>query len=230
MIAVLVSIFFILTPNIYAGNQNPYSIINSLPNEVILTIPIIETPSTSYLRTRIEGLPIYSPTKKVKKITLSNKTTENRDFIRLMESCSNKIQKNLKEDEIIPLELLLSQSILESNWGKSRFAIEGNNFFGMRTWNPKKSQLKPLENPDADFGLVVYKSACDSVADYIHNLNTSDKYANLREIRKIELTLWGEVDSLRLANGLKKYSEQGSHYIEKVKKKILILRDKKYKN
>ena len=67
MIAVLVSIFFILTPDIYAGNQNPYSIINSLPNEVILTIPIIETPSTSYLRTRTEGLPIYSSTKKVKK-------------------------------------------------------------------------------------------------------------------------------------------------------------------
>ena len=100
----------------------------------------------------------------------------------------------------------------------------------MRTWDKNKKQIKPLKNPDAEFGLVVYQTPCDSVADYIENLNTSENYQIFRDIRSIELSLWGHVDAVNLANGLRSYSEQKSLYISKVKKKIRALRKKGYLN
>ena len=152
----------------------------------------------------------------------------NNDFVKMIQSCSANIQKNFDSRDYIPIDLILAQAILESNWGKSRFAIEGNNFFGIRTWDSKRRQLKPLKNPNANFGLVVYKTPCDSVSDYIDNLNKSDNYQIFRDIRRIELALWGHVDAISLANGLRSYSEQKSLYISKVKKKIRIIRKRGY--
>tara|TARA_B100000686_G_scaffold114129_1_gene121683 strand:+ start:1670 stop:2197 length:528 start_codon:yes stop_codon:yes gene_type:complete len=156
--------------------------------------------------------------------------SSNKDFVKLIKGCSDEIQEQYEVNNTIPVELVLAQAILESNWGKSRFAIQGNNFFGMRTWDKKKKQMKPLKNPDAEFGLVVYQTPCDSVADYIENLNTSENYQIFRDIRSIELSLWGHVDAVNLANGLRSYSEQKSLYISKVKKKIRALRKKGYLN
>ena len=159
-----------------------------------------------------------------------NADSENQNFVNLITSCSNKIQKDFKKEDIVPIELVLAQSILESNWGKSRFAKKGNNYFGIRTWDPERAQLKPLKRPDADFGLVVYRYPCDSVADYLDNLNTSDKYVIFRKIRQLEIALWGQVDPIRLASGLKQYSEQRAGYVKKIKRKIALIKKKKYTN
>ena len=36
----------------------------------------------------------------------------------------------------IPYEMITARAFaLESGWGTSRFAVDGNNLFGIRTWN-----------------------------------------------------------------------------------------------
>ena len=35
----------------------------------------------------------------------------------------------------IPIEIIVGQASLESDWGKSRFAIQGNNLYGMRQYD-----------------------------------------------------------------------------------------------
>ena len=35
--------------------------------------------------------------------------------------------------------MIIGQAALESGWGKSRFATEGNNLFGIRTWKEEVS-------------------------------------------------------------------------------------------
>ena len=147
------------------------------------------------------------------------------DFKSLIINCSDKIQKNFTPFEYVPSELVLAQAILESNWGNSRFAKEGNNYFGMRTWDPSKKQIKPLKRPNADFGLIVYSSACESVKDYISNLNNSDQYESFRKIRELEIKLWGKADPKVLAKGLGNYSEEKGEYINKVIDKIRILQN-----
>jgi Bax protein len=142
------------------------------------------------------------------------------DFIKKISSCAEKIQNEYPLEERVPIKLIVAQAVLESNWGKSRFAIEGNNFFGIRTWDLTRSHLKPLANSESKFGLVVYSDMCSSVKDYLFVLNTSEKYSNLRRIRFIELKLWGSVDPILLAKHLEFYSEEGDIYVAKVVSQI----------
>ena len=39
--------------------------------------------------------------------------------------------------DIIPVSLAIAQAAIESGWGTSRFALEGNALFGQWTWGKK---------------------------------------------------------------------------------------------
>ena len=76
---------------------------------------------------------------------------------------------------------------IESGWGTSRFSVEGNNLFGIRTWDLKSDHMKPKEVKDAKFGLKKYATKCDSVKDMIRNLNTHTAYTDFRVERSNQL-------------------------------------------
>ena len=137
-------------------------------------------------------------------------------FIEKVSSCSDKIQDGIDLIKKIPKKLIVAQAIMESNWGRSRFAKEGNNYFGMRTWDLTKPHMKPKLKKESTFGLVIYPNMCASVEDYIYNLNVSGKYSELRKARMIEVKLWNSVDPIVLAKYLGSYSEEGPTYVKKI--------------
>ena len=47
--------------------------------------------------------------------------------------------------------------------------------------------MKPLDLPDANFGVKKYKTKCDSVKDMIRILNTHPAYENFRIERKKQI-------------------------------------------
>ena len=77
----------------------------------------------------------------------------------------------------IPIILVQAQAIQESNWGRSRFAKEGNNFFGIKEFDLTEPHMKAKERLDAHWGLRKYNSMCDSVEDYMNLLSTSYNYS-----------------------------------------------------
>lgn len=106
----------------------------------------------------------------------------------------------------VPVSLIMAQGALESAWGGSRFALEGNNLFGIWTWN--KTGLVPAEREEGKIhSVAAYASLLDSVRAYILMINRLPAYSGLREIRE------DTMDSLSLANGLLRYSERGSDYV-----------------
>ena len=64
-----------------------------------------------------------------------NSFSNNASFVKDIVNCTKDIQADYEVENRIPNDLILAQAILESSWGKSRFAREGNNYFGMRTWD-----------------------------------------------------------------------------------------------
>ena len=80
----------------------------------------------------------------------------------------------------VPTSIIIAMAGIESAWGSSRFSIEGNNIFGIRTWDLTTDHMKPKEVPDAKFGLKKYKTKCDSVKDMIRILNTHQAYTEFR--------------------------------------------------
>lgn len=111
----------------------------------------------------------------------------------------------LKRVDVVPVSLALSQAVLESGWGGCHHARTQNSPFGMM-----KTATK----------LIQYDSLGSSVASYIHNLNTHPAYNTMRQIRFDMRRRNENLCSLRLADGLLKYSELGAVYTAKIKRLI----------
>ncbi len=122
--------------------------------------------------------------------------------------------------DIIPVnrEILLAQAALESGWGNSRFALEGKNLFGMRTYDLTEPHMLPSNKPKK-WGVKVYEHECDSVLHYINTLNNHHAYEKYRELRDN-----GETDPFIMVETLEAYASD-VHYFAKVKGIIKKMRE-----
>ena len=108
-------------------------------------------------------------------------------FIKATGRCVEYINYTTDKMSRVPTSIIIAMAGIESGWGTSRFATEGNALFGVRTWDPRTPQMKPLELPDADFGVKKYRNKCDSVRDMIRILNTHPAYELFRERKEQQI-------------------------------------------
>jgi len=119
----------------------------------------------------------------------------------------------------VPPSLALAQAANESAWGTSRFARQGNNFFGLRSTDG--SGLVPKRRArGAAFRVAAYATPRESVRAYIETLNTQLAYRRLWEIRAEDRRQGRKPSGLRLANGLQSYSERGETYVRLIQSMI----------
>jgi uncharacterized FlgJ-related protein len=122
--------------------------------------------------------------------------------------------------DIIPAGLAIAQAANESAWGNSRFAREGNNLFGIWTYDPAKG-IKPRNRAAGKTHLVrVYDDIGESVRSYMHNLNSHPAYQALRTERARLRAAGKPLDAIVLAGGLSKYSELGEEYVKRIRTMI----------
>ena len=122
-------------------------------------------------------------------------------FVRAMHKCIDYINFTTPKDKRVPWEMIIGQAALESGWGTSRFATEGNNLFGIRTWKEDVAHLLPQGVEKwPGWGVKVFASKCDSVKYYIDLLNNHSAYKKFRELRKTTN------DSMKLIKTLDKFS------------------------
>ncbi len=126
-----------------------------------------------------------------------------------------------KRVDIIPEELALTQAAVESNWGTSRFAREGNNLFG--EWCHKVCcGIIPSERPkDMEHEVKKFDSVNSSVSSYMRNLNTHPVYNGFRESRRKLREAGKPLDGLVLAAGLLRYSSKHEKYVKLVRDMIV---------
>jgi uncharacterized FlgJ-related protein len=137
-------------------------------------------------------------------------------FITQVQMCA-KFHGNYEHTpKYIPEEIVLAQAIVESGWGTSRFAKEGNALFGMRTWNLTLPHLKPLGNPNAKFGVKKYNSWCHSVEDYLDTINTSQHYSEFRTLRDEGASTSALLDVLDKYSEDKNYTKKLLYIINEV--------------
>ena len=105
----------------------------------------------------------------------------------------------------VPTSMIIAMAGVESGWGNSRFAVEGNALFGVRTWDDNVPQMKPLDLPDAKFGVKKYTTKCGSVKDMIRILNTHPAYKEFRIEREKQIDA-GKWDYEKLLAGITAWS------------------------
>lgn len=123
---------------------------------------------------------------------------------------TDRAEELVQRVDLVPLSLLLAQAALESSWGSSRIAREGNNLFGVVTWG-EDAVAPPTSGDGSGQRYANYDSILDSVRAYIVMLNRLPSYQHFREIRSRSR------NPLKLAEGLMNYSERRGAYIDDLK-------------
>ena len=122
----------------------------------------------------------------------------------------------LRRVDIVPPSLALAQAANESAWGTSRFAMQGNNYFGQWCYNKGCGIVPGSRDSGRAHEVEVFDSPEESVRRYINNLNSHDAYVPLRLIREDLRAKDKRITGDALVAGLNKYSERGDDYIKEL--------------
>lgn len=126
---------------------------------------------------------------------------------------STLISQQLKELDVrvqmIPIKLAIAQGILESAWGTSRFAKEGNAYFGIHCYE-EGCGMKFGKGNEIVY-VKTYANMQSSVIDYMSFLNTKRGPYKFRIARKLYYSS-SEKNINLLAQSLDSYSEIGGEY------------------
>lgn len=124
----------------------------------------------------------------------------------------------LRRVDVVPVSLAIAQAAIESGWGSSRFAQEGNALFGQRVYGTNGAGgMQPAGLTSADFGVRGFETLSEAVAAYADNLNSFSAYEGLRTARANLRAQGRTPDGATLAGSLLRYSELGGHYVAQVR-------------
>ena len=131
-------------------------------------------------------------------------------------------EKLLERVDAVALEVVLAQSANESAWGQSRFAQQGNNFFGQWCYKKGCGIVPKKREKGTKHEVAKFKSVNDSVKSYLKNINNMRVYAPLRDIRKKDRAAGKKPDANAQAGGLIKYSQRREEYVKEIRSMIRV--------
>lgn len=120
----------------------------------------------------------------------------------------------LRKNDIIPPSLVLAQGIIESGWGTSRFALQGNNLYGVHGGDGSSSHMVSLAG---GVKVAAYDSIYEGTKAYMYLLNTGKAYREFRNLRFQARQKNVYPSSNDLAGTLLAYSERGSVYVSSLR-------------
>jgi len=122
----------------------------------------------------------------------------------------------IKIDEVPP-SLVVAQAINESGWGRSRFAREANNLFGMWCYTPGCGLVPERRRANDKHEVKRYASIQASVYEYLRNINRNKAYVELRALRAEQRQRLQPLSGDYLAQGLRRYSSIGAEYVNRIR-------------
>ena len=137
-------------------------------------------------------------------------------FVSAVRKCVEWVNFETPRYERVPSEMIVAQAALESGWGTSRFAVEGNNLFGIRTFDKNVPHML-LEGAKKwrGWGVRIFPTKCQGVKFFVELLNNHHAYEEFRDIRR-RMILWDQpLDPKRLVKTLHNYSTTDD-YAERV--------------
>ncbi len=185
----------------------------------LVTLPLIYKTNTSIMQER--RMVINIEKKFARKELNKNETDE---IIRLSKKykldyseINTKLFRKLKQRiNVIPVSLALGQAIIESGWGQSRFATEGNALYGQWTTSEDKGIIPQDRDEDKTHAVLKFKNLSESVEAYMFNINTHQAYYNFRVIRRIDERIkYTDPISMKVKY-LAAYAEIGDKYVDKL--------------
>ncbi|GAB5531059.1 MAG: glucosaminidase domain-containing protein [Roseivirga sp.] len=125
--------------------------------------------------------------------------------------------------ETHPNSIVLAQAAIESGWGNSRIFGEGNNLFGIWSYNSHEPRIPArIQRDGQTIYLRKYADISESISDYFRTLGRSRHYAKFRRARS------QSSDVEKLIPHLINYSERKEAYINQLRTMIRYNQLKQY--
>ena len=122
--------------------------------------------------------------------------------------------------DILPPSLVLAQAANESNWGRSRFAEDFNNYFGIWCFSKGCGTVPKQRDANANHEVANFNSLKACIDYYVLTINRNFAYENLRLIRKAHRDASKPITGIALAEGLTNYAYPGDEYINSIQSVI----------
>ncbi|MDA7545374.1 glucosaminidase domain-containing protein [Alphaproteobacteria bacterium] len=215
-------------------NINEYKIFEKKKVFLSILLPIALRGNELALEER-KRLKIAFLTNNIYKIEYFAKKYKVKNFTKINFGSLNSLQlRNIKKELLIkvnriPVSMIIAQAIIESGWGASRFAQEGNALFGEWTWK-NNDGIKPNGNLDANFAVKKFKNISESLNSYILNINRHPAYTEMRNYRSMMFKAGKDITGYNTAAYLENYAEIGLAYVEKVNDMIKSNKLHKFEN
>ena len=145
--------------------------------------------------------------------------TNQEQYVDSLHQCIDKIESTITENNYIPRNMIIAQSVLETGWGESDLAKDSNNLFGIKAFSNKVPHRHAKENEDVMYRVFLNK--CDSVKEYYRLLNTHEAYYKFRKYRNYALMNDKPINPKVAIQTMDRYSETPD-YADRV---IEIIRD-----
>ena len=131
------------------------------------------------------------------------------------ETTPDRIDELVRRVDIVPPSMAIAQGGVESGWGTSFAARNGNALYGQIQavgrhsvdvpWKPGNGMPQP------------FSSVGEATEAYITNLNTHPAYAGFRSARAASRDRGEQLEGYRLIGTLLRYSERGLNYVQFVR-------------
>jgi len=188
--------------------------------------PLIEQKNELLLSTRDRLLQIKNEVDQKHELGFVDREQLNRlreDFAVTLEdypSDKQAIDVLLSRVDIIPPAMVIAQAAIESGWGTSLFAQEGNNLFGEWCFKKGCGIVPSRRAASATHEVRRFDSIEDSINSYYRNINTNNAYRSLRDLRTKIRNDKDKFTGRALVAGLGKYCGRGDIYITEVRSMI----------
>lgn len=126
----------------------------------------------------------------------------------------------IKRTDVVPLSLLIAQGAIESAWGTSRFAREGNNYFGIWCSRPGCGMVPTQRAEGATHEVESYPTTQAAIEKYLLILNTRSAFEEFRKLRYQQRINLLTPSGTFVLNGLGLYAKNGEEYMALLEKII----------
>ena len=130
------------------------------------------------------------------------------EFIKEIGECSIEYNANYAEPAMrIPIKLVIAIAAHETGWGTSRFAKQGNNYFGIQLKYRKDYDPDNYLKPKANNKVLIkkYINTCESVNDFMDIMSQSKLYMGFQKQLLIQWVT-DELSYIKLIENMTRYS------------------------
>ena len=154
---------------------------------------------------------LYIKNKKLddKQILWLEKTAEKYDFftrLKGQERIERIINKLLERIDVIPPSILIGIAAIETNWGNSRLAQEGNALYREIAWNSKQGLIPEDEKDDFSYRIKQFPSLYESMLSFAIKINSNLNYDSMKVLRADMRYREKTIDGRSLASSFVLYS------------------------